>query len=71
MKRATEIRAGKPTKQAAAIAYSVARKDAEIARFGAGIMFVAPNNTALFLKRGDGGDRPGEWCFPGGGIEEP
>jgi 8-oxo-dGTP pyrophosphatase MutT (NUDIX family) len=33
----------------------------------AGILFVTPDRQALFLKRGPGGDHPGEWCFPGGG----
>lgn len=36
---------------------------------GAGIMFLAPKNEVLFLKRGDGGDYPGFWCFPGGTTE--
>lgn len=36
---------------------------------GAGILFVAPQGKALFLKRGDGGDMPGFWCFPGGTLE--
>jgi len=35
----------------------------------AGILFLAPDNTALFLKRGPGGDHPGEWCWPGGTTE--
>lgn len=35
----------------------------------AGIVFVAPDGKALFLRRGPGGDHPGEWCFPGGGLE--
>jgi len=37
---------------------------------GAGILFVTPEKQALFLKRGPGGDHPGEWCFPGGHIED-
>ncbi len=36
----------------------------------AGIMFIAPGNRALFLKRGPGSDSPGAWCFPGGHIED-
>jgi 8-oxo-dGTP pyrophosphatase MutT (NUDIX family) len=35
----------------------------------AGILFVTPDRQALFLKRGPGGDHPGEWCFPGGEAE--
>lgn len=35
----------------------------------AGILFRATDNQVLFLKRGAGGDRPGEWCFPGGRLE--
>lgn len=35
----------------------------------AGILFLAPKNVALFLKRGADGDHPGEWCFPGGKVE--
>jgi 8-oxo-dGTP pyrophosphatase MutT (NUDIX family) len=36
----------------------------------AGIMFRTPDGRALFLRRGADGDHAGEWCFPGGGIEE-
>lgn len=36
----------------------------------AGILIVAKDGRALFLKRGPGGDAPGEWCFPGGRIED-
>lgn len=36
----------------------------------AGILFVTEKGCALFLKRGPGGDHPGEWCFPGGHCEE-
>lgn len=35
----------------------------------AGILIIAKDGKALFLKRGPGGDNPGEWCFPGGRIE--
>lgn len=35
----------------------------------AGILFLTPANEALFLKRGAGGDHPGEWCWPGGTTE--
>lgn len=35
----------------------------------AGILFKTPENSALFLKRGPGGDYPGFWCFPGGRLE--
>jgi 8-oxo-dGTP pyrophosphatase MutT (NUDIX family) len=36
----------------------------------AGILLVDKEGRALFLKRGSGGDNPGEWCFPGGRIED-
>lgn len=35
----------------------------------AGILFRDPEGSALFLKRGPGGDYPGYWCFPGGHVE--
>lgn len=34
----------------------------------AGTLVVADGNV-LFLRRGNGGDHPGEWAFPGGHIE--
>ncbi len=37
---------------------------------GAGIMYVTPENRALFLRRNnEKGDHIGEWDFPGGGAE--
>jgi len=36
----------------------------------AGILFTAPDKSALFLLRGDGGDFPRQWCLPGGKIED-
>lgn len=36
----------------------------------AGIAIVTPDGRALFLKRAPGGDHPGEWNFPGGGIDD-
>lgn len=41
--------------------------DAEMTK-AAGVLIVA-NDSVLFLKRGNGGDHPGEWAFPGGGID--
>ncbi len=35
----------------------------------AGIALLS-GNCVLLLKRGTGGDHPGEWCFPGGKVEE-
>lgn len=35
----------------------------------AGILITC-DGKALFLQRGNGGDHAGEWCFPGGHIEE-
>jgi 8-oxo-dGTP pyrophosphatase MutT (NUDIX family) len=34
----------------------------------AGTLIIADGNV-LFLRRGNGGDHPGEWAFPGGGVE--
>lgn len=36
----------------------------------AGCALVTPDGEMLFLKRGDAGDHPGEWCLPGGGAED-
>lgn len=36
----------------------------------AGIMFQEPSGKMLLVKRGDGGDHPGEWAFPGGIVED-
>jgi 8-oxo-dGTP pyrophosphatase MutT (NUDIX family) len=44
----------------------VGSKDAKPA---AGVAITGPGNTALFLKRARTADHPGEWCWPGGGIE--
>lgn len=68
---ATEVRAGKDPKQAAAIAYSVAgesKADSEPMQ-AAGTLIVA-DGKVLFLRRGKGGDHPGEWSFPGGKTED-
>lgn len=35
----------------------------------AGIMFIEPAGSVLMLKRGEGGDYPDTWCFPGGRLE--
>ncbi len=35
----------------------------------AGILIISTKGNALFLKRGAGGDCPGEWCTPGGRLE--
>lgn len=35
----------------------------------AGVLFLGPGRSALFLRRGNGSDHPGEWCFPGGQAE--
>ena len=74
---ATEVKAGKPQKQAEAIAFSKAGAEDEFEDEdpaptqvrGAGIAFEAPDRSMLFLKRGAGGDHPGEWCLPGGHID--
>lgn len=36
----------------------------------AGIMLLTTGKQVLYLKRGDGGDFPGHWCFPGGRQED-
>lgn len=36
----------------------------------AGILLLSKQDRILFLKRGAGSDNPGEWCFPGGRLEE-
>jgi 8-oxo-dGTP pyrophosphatase MutT (NUDIX family) len=36
----------------------------------AGILLVALDGTALFLKRPPSGDHAGQWCIPGGKLEE-
>lgn len=36
----------------------------------AGVLICTPDRRALFLKRGTDGDHPGEWCLPGGVIED-
>lgn len=45
-------------------------EDEKRSHFGAGIMFVEPSGAVLFLKRGDKGDHPGKWAFPGGTPED-
>ena len=36
----------------------------------AGVLIVSEDGQALFLKRSKGGDHAGEWCFPGGKVED-
>ena len=67
---ATEREAGKPEKQAIAIAMHEAGKsksDSELTK-AAGVLTIADGNV-LFLRRGPDGDHPGEWAFAGGGVE--
>lgn len=35
-----------------------------------GVLFLTPDKHALFLKRGESSDHPGEWGFPGGHAED-
>ena len=44
-----------------------AAKDAVPA--AAGVMLTDPDGRALFLRRSGEGDHPGEWCWPGGGVD--
>jgi len=62
------INSGRKPSQAAAIAYQKAGKDSVAP--AAGIVFMTPDNKALLLKRGAGGDHSGEWCWPGGAANE-
>jgi 8-oxo-dGTP pyrophosphatase MutT (NUDIX family) len=36
---------------------------------GAGMCLVDADGNMLFLRRGQSGDHPGQWCFPGGTAE--
>jgi 8-oxo-dGTP pyrophosphatase MutT (NUDIX family) len=36
---------------------------------GAGVMFMSPNGSILFLRRSGEGDEAGKWAFPGGRVE--
>ena len=45
-----------------------AGEDARIS--AAGMLLVTPEGRALFLRRSDTGDHAGEWCIPGGVIED-
>lgn len=74
-----EIEAGKPQDQAVAIAYAKARgDDAEepasdiVVRprvRASGILIVCAGEM-LLLKRAGDGDHDGEWCIPGGKVED-
>ena len=48
----------------------VAQDDAEPKGRAAGVAFVTPAGDCLFLRRSQAGDHAGEWCLPGGGIED-
>lgn len=63
------ISAGHKPDQAAAIAYSHARGDSGAKTTGAGVMYQAKDGRVLLLRRGEGGDHAGEWCFPYGRTE--
>jgi 8-oxo-dGTP pyrophosphatase MutT (NUDIX family) len=36
----------------------------------AGVMLLSAEGRVLFLRRSRSGDHAGQWCFPGGGIED-
>lgn len=36
----------------------------------AGVILLSPEGRALLLQRSLTGDHAGEWCFPGGGVED-
>jgi 8-oxo-dGTP pyrophosphatase MutT (NUDIX family) len=44
--------------------------DSDTARVKAAGTLVLANGNVLFLRRGNGGDHPGEWAFPGGTTEQ-
>lgn len=43
--------------------------DGDVEPTAAGIMYRDPLGHVLLMKRSGAGDHPGEWAFPGGGIE--
>jgi 8-oxo-dGTP pyrophosphatase MutT (NUDIX family) len=63
------VRSGRPVKQAAAIAYKEAGEAKDAVPSAAGVMMTDPDGRALFLRRSGEGDHPGEWCWPGGGVD--
>lgn len=65
----TEMAAGKPQKQAVAIALSKARGDADQLTEAAGILFQAKDGRVLLVKRSGVSDAEGAWSLPGGRIE--
>jgi 8-oxo-dGTP pyrophosphatase MutT (NUDIX family) len=65
-----ERAAGKPEKQAVAIAMHEAGKSkADSDKIKAAGTLIIADGKVLFLRRGNGGDHPGEWAFAGGKIE--
>jgi uncharacterized protein len=42
----------------------------DAAVMAAGIAYIDPEGNVLLLKRSADSDHPGEWCFPGGHIED-
>lgn len=68
---ATEREAGKPEQQAVAIAmHEAGESKADSAAVKAAGTLVVADGSVLFLRRGNGGDHPGEWCIPGGTTEQ-
>ncbi|MFY4709958.1 NUDIX domain-containing protein [Burkholderia glumae] len=64
-------KAGHPEDQSIAIAMREAgrsKADSDKVK-AAGVLIIADGNV-LFLRRGNGGDHPGEWAFAGGQIED-
>ena len=57
-------------KQAAAAHANGFVGDADVPVRAAGTAFTAPTGRTLFVKRSAASDHPGEWCFPGGHIED-
>lgn len=65
------IKAGHPKDQAAAIAYSKAKKSASDEKIkGAGIMLITPDDEVLFLLRSPNANHPNEWDLPGGRADD-
>ena len=54
---------------AAALHATAAAETAASSQDGAGVALKNAAGELLFLQRAEGGDHPGEWCFPGGSID--
>ena len=63
-------KAGHPEDQSIAIAMREAgRSKADSEPIQAAGTLIIADGKVLFLRRGNGGDHPGQWAFPGGKTE--